>query len=161
MTTGIQAAEQLTDIIFLQLDIVYFSYFVVSVLLFWFLMSVYFSKSVAVVVSTAWCSPPEGKKSDQYLVSCYYRIFINLASTDNIPKSNRFSIQLLCLHLSWKSNFHVHMTMEIIFFANSLINPMIYALRMPELRAGVSQLFRRKPKSADKPGRFATSKSLM
>ena len=32
------------------------------------------------------------------------------------------------------------------FLANSLINPVIYALRMPEFRAGVSQIFCRAPK---------------
>lgn len=38
--------------------------------------------------------------------------------------------------------FHADITMRVIYFANSLINPIIYALWMPKLRAGVSQLFR-------------------
>ena len=146
MTTGIQAAEQLTDIILLQLDIVYFSYFVVSV----FVILV----SYVCIFFKVRCSRRPQRhgaagQRERNLTNTLFLVTIGSLLTW-LPliiyqSLIAFSIQLLCLDLSWKSNFHVHMTMEIIFFANSLINPIIYALRMPELRAGVSQLFRRKP----------------
>ena len=47
------------------------------------------------------------------------------------------------LNLSSQSGFHIHMIVLTLFLANSLVNPAIYALRMPEFRAGVSQIFRR------------------
>ena len=40
---------------------------------------------------------------------------------------------------------HSYMIGAITFLANSLINPVIYALRMPEFRASVSQIFCRAP----------------
>lgn len=44
--------------------------------------------------------------------------------------------------LSKIARFHVHISVQIIYFVNSLINPIVYALRLPELRAGISQIFR-------------------
>lgn len=40
-----------------------------------------------------------------------------------------------------KVSFHVDIMMQTLFLSNSMINPIIYAQRIPELRAGVSQLF--------------------
>ena len=33
----------------------------------------------------------------------------------------------------------------VLFFANSLVNPILYAMRMPEYRSAVLALFRRRP----------------
>ena len=47
-------------------------------------------------------------------------------------------------NLSNQSSFHFEMVKIIFVAANSLINPIIYAIRMPELRAGIMQIiFRR------------------
>ena len=43
--------------------------------------------------------------------------------------------------LSLRSFFHFEMTLTSIFLMNSIVNPVIYAMRMPEFRAGVSQIF--------------------
>ena len=52
----------------------------------------------------------------------------------------------LVLRLSFQLKFRIFMTMNIFLLANSLVNPIIYALRMPALRAGLLQLlFRRAP----------------
>ena len=52
----------------------------------------------------------------------------------------------LVLRLSFQLKFRIFMTMNIFLLANSLVNPIIYALRMPALRAGILQLlFRRAP----------------
>ena len=64
-----------------------------------------------------------------------------------LPFTNPQSISRRTL----QTHFHVHMTLEILYFANSLINPIIYALRMPELRAGLSELFRRNPNRQSNP----------
>ena len=40
--------------------------------------------------------------------------------------------------------FHISMAMFVFFVFNSLINPMIYAIRMPEFRAGILQIIFRK-----------------
>ena len=48
--------------------------------------------------------------------------------------------------LSTNSRFHFEMAMITFFLFNSLINPIIYAIRMPEFRAGMLQIvFRRTP----------------
>ena len=44
-------------------------------------------------------------------------------------------------NLSVQSYFHIRITLIFIFLANSLVNPTIYALRLPGFRAGVSQIF--------------------
>ena len=57
-----------------------------------------------------------------------------------------FDLKLL-LSLSITSRFHYEMAMTTFFSFNSLINPIIYAIRMPEFRAGMLQIiFRRTPR---------------
>ena len=54
-----------------------------------------------------------------------------------------------CIHLSsacFKINyFHINMAVVVLFLANSLVNPRIYAVRMPGFREGLSQLVCRVP----------------
>ena len=54
-------------------------------------------------------------------------------------------------NISNQSYFHIFITLTVLYFANSLINPIIYALRMKGWRAGVSQLFRRNPNRQPNP----------
>ena len=42
-------------------------------------------------------------------------------------------------------NFHIDIAVEVLFLANSLVNPIIYALRMPGFRKCLLQLFYRVP----------------
>ena len=42
-------------------------------------------------------------------------------------------------------NVHINMAVVVLFLANSLVNPIIYALRMPGFREGLLQLFYRVP----------------
>ena len=51
----------------------------------------------------------------------------------------------LLYNLSLSSSFHLIGTMHLLFFANSLVNPIIYAMRMPEFRAGLATMFHRTP----------------
>ena len=46
-------------------------------------------------------------------------------------------------NLSWQSRFHIEIIITTLFLANSIVNPIIYSMRMPEFRSGVSQIFRR------------------
>ena len=53
-----------------------------------------------------------------------------------------------CIHLSsacFKMHFHISMAMVVLFLANSLVIPIIYALRMPGFREGLLQLVYRVP----------------
>ena len=45
--------------------------------------------------------------------------------------------------LSLRSYFHTRMTLAAMVGANSLANPIVYALRMPEYRRGVAEIFHR------------------
>ena len=52
-----------------------------------------------------------------------------------------------CIHLSsacFKMH-HFHMAVVVLFLANALVNPIIYAVRMPGFREGLSQLVCRVP----------------
>ena len=51
----------------------------------------------------------------------------------------------LLYSLSSSSIFHMYATMWFLVFANSLVNPIIYAMRMPEFRAGLVAIFHRTP----------------
>ena len=42
-----------------------------------------------------------------------------------------------------RSFFHIRMTLAAFVGANSLANPIVYAIRLPEFRAGISEMFRR------------------
>ena len=52
-----------------------------------------------------------------------------------------------CLHLSFTRfmNFHIYMAVTVLFLGNSLVNPIIYSLRMPGFREGLLQLVYRAP----------------
>ena len=47
--------------------------------------------------------------------------------------------------MSKVTSFRLHNTLNILYFANSLVNPILYAIRMPEFRSAVLALFRRRP----------------
>ncbi|XP_078363654.1 histamine H2 receptor-like [Oculina patagonica] len=42
-------------------------------------------------------------------------------------------------------SFHLQGAIIVLFYANSLVNPILYAIRMPEYRSAVLALFRRRP----------------
>ena len=48
-------------------------------------------------------------------------------------------------------NVHIHMAVLVLFLANSLVNPIIYALRMPGFREGLLQVFYRNPDLSNTP----------
>ena len=48
-------------------------------------------------------------------------------------------------NLSRRSYFHTKMALLALIGANSLANPIVYAVRMPEFRAGITKIFRRVP----------------
>ena len=50
-------------------------------------------------------------------------------------------IIIIIINVSVRSFLHIRMTVLLTFLANSLVNPIIYALRLPGFRAGVSQIF--------------------
>ena len=66
-------------------------------------------------------------------------------------------VSLLCflpamIYAGWAGNYstyfinvHIHMAVLVLFLANSLVNPIIYALRMPGFREGLLQLVYRVP----------------
>ena len=56
-------------------------------------------------------------------------------------------IYLACLHLSFTRfiNFHIYMAVLVLYLGNSLVNPIIYSLRMPGFREGLLQLVYRVP----------------
>ena len=56
-------------------------------------------------------------------------------------------IYVACLHLSFtfSMNVHIYMAVTVLFLGNSLVNPIIYSLRMPGFREGLLQLVYRVP----------------
>ena len=56
-------------------------------------------------------------------------------------------IYAACLRVSFTCfrNFHINIAVIVLFLANSLVNPIIYALRMPGFREGLLQLVYRNP----------------
>ena len=58
------------------------------------------------------------------------------------------TMYVACIHLSsscFMMYFHIKMAVVVLFLANSLVNPIIYALRMPGFRKCLLQLFYRVP----------------
>ena len=54
------------------------------------------------------------------------------------------TMYVACIHLSsscFMMYFHIKMAVVVLFLANSLVNPIIYALRMPGFRESLLQLF--------------------
>ena len=62
-------------------------------------------------------------------------------------------IYLACHRFSFtcSTNIHIDMAVVVLFLANSLVNPIIYALRMPGFREGLLQLFYRVPDLSNAP----------
>ena len=42
-------------------------------------------------------------------------------------------------------SFHLNYTVLFLFYANSLVNPILYAIRMPEYRSAVLTVFSKRP----------------
>ena len=143
MTAGIQATEQLTNFNPLNYYIFYFSCFFVP--LFIILVSY-----VCIFFKVRYSRHPQhhgaAGQRERKLTSTLFLVTLGSLFTwlPLVIHQSLFNFQTQ-LNLSFESEFHVDMIWQTIYFANSLINPIIYALRMPELRAGVSQLFRRNP----------------
>ena len=53
--------------------------------------------------------------------------------------------------LNYYVNVHFDMAVDVLFLANSLVNPIIYALRMPGFREGLLQLVYRNPDISNAP----------
>ena len=51
----------------------------------------------------------------------------------------------ILLSLSFSVRFHLNYALFFLFYANSLINPVLYAIRMPEYRSAFLALFRKRP----------------
>ncbi|CAH3127275.1 unnamed protein product [Pocillopora meandrina] len=72
-------------------------------------------------------------------------------------------VSLLCflpamIHAGWTLhsstyfiNVHIYMAVQVLFLANSLVNPIIYALRVPGFREGLLQLVYRVPDLSNAP----------
>ena len=60
---------------------------------------------------------------------------ITLSIMMNLQKFSKFSL---------RSYFHIRVTGLLIFLINSIVNPVIYAMRMPEFRASLSKIFCRR-----------------
>jgi len=58
-----------------------------------------------------------------------------------------FSIVYFIISISdsWNLLYYFHMTAVVLYLANSLVNPIIYSLRMPEFKACVVRMFRTAP----------------
>jgi len=52
---------------------------------------------------------------------------------------------IISLRDSWNSFYYFHVTALILFLANSLFNPIIYSLRLPEFKAFVVRMFFKAP----------------
>ena len=64
------------------------------------------------------------------------------------------TMYVACIHLSsscFMMYFHIKMAVVVLFLANSLVNPIIYALRMPGFRKSLLQLVYRVPDLSDGP----------
>ena len=57
-------------------------------------------------------------------------------------------------NLSLSSNFHIIMTVLMLFLANSLANPIMYSMRMQAFREGLAHLFRAAPSHANTADEF-------
>ena len=55
------------------------------------------------------------------------------------------------LFLNYCQNAHIYLAVLVLFYANSLVNPIIYALRMPGFREGLLQLVYRNPDISNAP----------
>ena len=57
-------------------------------------------------------------------------------------------------NLSLSSDFHIRMTVLMLFLANSLANPIMYSMRMQAFREGLAHLFRAAPSHANTTNEF-------
>ena len=147
-TAGIQAAEQLQvlqTLTYFQIHMVYFSYVIIHL----FVICVSYT-CIFIKVRCSGHPQHHGAAGVRETKLTSTLSFVTITSLFTwFP--HVVNETLLAFHtqvfsnLSWQSRFHIDMTIQIIYFANSIVNPTIYALRMPELRAGVSQLFLRNP----------------
>ena len=56
-----------------------------------------------------------------------------------------FGFVVLIMSLPHSASFHLSYTVASLFCANSLVNPILYAIRMPEYRSAVLAVFSKRP----------------
>ena len=71
-------------------------------------------------------------------------VFVTLASELSWLPFTAFTAVLIVhpLSFSLRTYFHIRMALSALVGANSLVNPIVYALRLPEFRKGIEKLFR-------------------
>lgn len=77
-------------------------------------------------------------------------LFVTLASLLTWLPSTFFRIAIFWGHrmMSSQSFFYIYVTVAALIGASSLVNPIVYAVRMPEFREGLVKLFRKDPNHA-------------
>ena len=77
-------------------------------------------------------------------------LFVTLASLLTWLPSTFFRIAIFWGHrmMSSQSFFYIYVTVAALIGASSLVNPIVYAVRMPEFREGLVKLFRKAPNHA-------------
>ena len=68
-----------------------------------------------------------------------------------------FSLMPVGVKIKWLSatSFHIHYILMVIYFANSIVNPLVYAIRMREVRNALNNLVSSKRQVAQKRKRKA------
>lgn len=83
-------------------------------------------------------------------------LFVTLASLLTWLPSTLFRVAIFWSDsmMSFQSLFYIYVTVAALIGASSLVNPIVYAVRMPEFREGLAEIFRKAPNhtnEADSP----------
>lgn len=78
-------------------------------------------------------------------------LFVTLASLLTWLPSTLFRIAIFWSDsmMSFQSLFYIYVTVAALIGASSLVNPIVYAVRMPEFREGLAEIFRKAPNHAN------------
>lgn len=78
-------------------------------------------------------------------------LFVTLASLLTWLPSTLFRVAIFWSDsmMSFQSLFYIYVTVAALIGASSLVNPIVYAVRMPEFREGLAEIFRKAPNHAN------------
>ena len=91
-------------------------------------------------VPAPWCSQ-QTKETDRNIIHNDYRILIDMATICSFFFL-RFQSSILKF-FSVQEFVHLDFSLTILCFMNSLVNPIVYTIRMPEFRKALLVLFKR------------------
>lgn len=151
----IALVETQTDHVIVTNATLYFSYYLFCLFVVCFSYGSIFLKTRCILMKN---TPSEGRLIRQRKLTATLLVVTFTSLLSLLPAKVYLGVLMFhyeaIANLSLSSNFHITVTVLMLFLANSLANPIMYSLRMQAFREGLANLFRAAPSHVNTTDKF-------